>query len=167
MEDIISGILEYASVGQKEVLQKVNTKEMVDELVRFFEPDPETKIVIHDDLPTIRTDNLALKQVFYNLISNAVKFSTGQGSKVEIGCVEGPVYYKFWVSDNGPGIPKADQERIFELFEKVEGATTKKSSGVGLALVKKILSDKGLDIWVKSEEGEGSKFTFTWKKNMG
>lgn len=171
MEDIISGILEYASVGQKEVLQQVNTKEMVDELVRFFDPDPETKVVIHDDLPTIRTDNLALKQVFYNLISNAVKYNTGPGSKVEIGCVDAPHQYKFWVADNGPGIPKQDQERIFELFEKSSHADTvkqhkTKSSGVGLALVKKILMDKGLEIWVKSEPGQGAKFTFTWKKNL-
>lgn len=168
MEDIINGILEYASIGQKEVLQKVNTKEMVDELVRFFEPDPETKVIIHDDLPTMRTDNLALKQVFYNLISNAVKFATGQGSRVEIGCIEGPVFYKFWVMDNGPGIPKEDQERIFELFEKSSSNanTGKKNAGVGLALVKKILTDKELEIWVNSQPGQGAKFTFTWRKNL-
>lgn len=165
MEDIINGILEYASIGQKEVLQKVNTKEMVDELVRFFEPDPETKVIIHDDLPILRTDNLALKQVLYNLVSNAVKFNRGQGSKIEIGCIEGPVYYKFWIMDNGPGIPKEDQERIFELFEKSNNTTgSKKNAGVGLALVKKILTDKELEIWVNSQPGQGAKFTFTWKK---
>jgi signal transduction histidine kinase len=165
MEDVINGILEYASIGQKEVLQKVNTKEMVDELVRFFEPDPETKIVIHDDLPTLRTDNLALKQVLFNLVSNAVKFNRGQGSRVEIGCIEGPIYYKFWIMDNGPGIPKEDQERIFELFEKSENNPgSKKNAGVGLALVKKILTDKELEIWVNSQPGQGAKFTFTWKK---
>jgi signal transduction histidine kinase len=167
MEDIINGILEYASIGQKEVLQKVNTKEMVDELVRFFEPDPDTKIVIHEDLPTLRTDNLALKQVFYNLVSNAVKFTKGPGSKVEIGCIEGPIFYKFWVMDNGPGIPKEDQERIFELFEKSNSAdSTTKTAGVGLALVKKILMDKELEIWVNSQPGQGAKFTFTWKKTL-
>lgn len=165
MEDVINGILEYASIGQKEVLQKVNTKEMVDELVRFFEPDSETKIIIHDDLPTLRTDNLALKQVLFNLVSNAVKFNRGQGSKIEIGCIEGPVYYKFWILDNGPGIPKEDQERIFELFEKsANTAAHKKNAGVGLALVKKILTDKELEIWVNSQPGQGAKFTFTWKK---
>lgn len=167
MEDIINGILEYATIGQKEVLQKVNTKEMVDELVRFFEPDPDTKIIIHNDLPTLKTDNLALKQVLYNLISNAVKFTTGQGSKVEIGCIEGPVFYKFWVMDNGPGIPKEDQERIFELFEKASTQTRgRKNAGVGLALVKKILTDKDLEIWVNSQPGMGAKFTFTWRKSL-
>lgn len=165
MEDVINGILEYSSIGQKEVLQKVNTKEMVDELVRFFEPDSETKIIIHEDLPTLRTDNLALKQVLFNLVSNAVKFNRGPGSKVEVGCIEGPIYYKFWIMDNGPGIPKEDQERIFELFEKSENTTgNKKNAGVGLALVKKILTDKELEIWVNSQPGQGAKFTFTWKK---
>jgi CheY-like chemotaxis protein len=115
------------------------------------------------------------KQIFYNLLSNAVKF-TPEGGTVEITTdyvgdfeVSGADrfihrrYAEFCVKDNGIGISKEDQERIFQEFQQLDGSYSRQyeGSGLGLALTKKLIELQGGSIWVESEKGKGSAFYFT------
>jgi signal transduction histidine kinase len=80
---------------------------------------------------------------------------------IKIGCVEDDGYWKFSILDNGPGIEEKYFEKIFQIFQTLTPLDEQESTGVGLALVKKIISMYGGKIWVESEPGQGSKFFFT------
>ena len=75
------------------------------------------------------------------------------------------VHYKFFVEDDGPGIAKSYHEKIFVIFQTLQEGDNSESTGIGLAIVKKILTDRKLNIEVTSEPGKGSTFSFTWPKN--
>ncbi|RJP64310.1 MAG: response regulator [Candidatus Abyssobacteria bacterium SURF_17] len=126
-------------------------------------------------LITVTADQKKLKQIFYNLLSNAIKFTPNKGW-VEISTdVVGDFelsegdrfvlrrYAEFCVRDNGIGIDKADQERIFHEFQQVDGSHSRQyeGTGLGLALTKKLIELHGGSIWVESEKGKGSAFYFT------
>jgi signal transduction histidine kinase len=117
-------------------------------------------------LPTLVTNRTQLQQVFTNLISNAIKYhdhpSTGH---ITIGCDEAPGdFYRFSVQDDGPGIAPEYHERIFVIFQTLVERDTLESTGVGLAIVKKIVERQGGRIWIESAEGQGATFYFTWPK---
>jgi len=113
-------------------------------------------------IDVIEADERKVKQVVFNLLSNAVKF-TPDGGKVgiRVGRNEAGVWITVW--DTGIGITPENQERIFEEFQQVEGVYTEKreGTGLGLALAKKFVELHGGQLWVESEAGQGSRFTFT------
>ncbi len=113
------------------------------------------------DVDLVDGDERRLRQVVYNLLSNAVKFTPKGGSVVvESARVNGEVQVS--VTDTGPGIAPADHERIFEEFQQTEvGAEQREGTGLGLALSKRLVELHGGRIWVESEPGHGSRFTFT------
>ena len=96
-----------------------------------------------------------------NLVGNAIKFAEIGDVRVEVGSTDGSFLVS--VSDNGPGIAPADQERIFEEFQQVDGSSSraKGGTGLGLAIAKRIVEMHGGRIWVESKVGAGSTFTFT------
>jgi signal transduction histidine kinase len=118
---------------------------------------------IDGDLPCVYGDRPRLVEVLQNLLDNAAKFMGGQpeprieigqdGEDAERGC---PIFY---VRDNGVGIAPEHQERVFGLFNKLDPRTD--GTGIGLALVKRIIEVHGCKIWVQSEVGKGSTFFFT------
>jgi signal transduction histidine kinase len=122
------------------------------------------RIGFPDDLPKADADGPRVKRVFDNLLHNAVKF-TPRGGSIELGA-EAPArdgQIRFWVADTGRGIPKEHQSKIFEKFaqlgESVEDS--RGSTGLGLAFCKLTIEAHGGSIWVESEPGKGSKFSFT------
>ena len=112
-------------------------------------------------LDQIRGDERKIKQVLLNLLSNALKF-TPEGGRVEVRASMAEGVAEVSVSDTGVGISPEDQEAIFEEFRQV-GAADKKveGTGLGLALSRKFIELHGGRIWVESQEGVGSTFTFT------
>jgi signal transduction histidine kinase len=120
------------------------------------------RVEIQPDLPTVRGDRTRLLEVLQNLIENAVKFRSGQGEPVvEVGRRPGgdgpPV---FFVRDNGVGIDPRYHDRVFALFERLDPRV--EGTGVGLALVKRIVEVHGGRVWVESEgAGKGATFCFT------
>jgi PAS domain S-box-containing protein len=107
-------------------------------------------------------DAQMLRQVVANLLSNAVKY-TPDGGQIEVGLTERQELVEWSVSDNGMGIPRAAQPRLFEKFYRADNAVSKESEGTGLGLhlVRLVVEHAGGQIWCESEEGEGSRFTFT------
>jgi len=122
----------------------------------------QVQVQITAIFPFVHVDRMRVVQVMQNLITNAVKFMGDQPQPIiKIGLEEINGEHIFSVSDNGIGIEKADQERIFELFNKLDPNT--EGIGIGLGLVKRIVEVHGGRIWVESEVGKGSTFKFTLK----
>jgi signal transduction histidine kinase len=119
------------------------------------------EVAVPGDLPAPSGDERRISQVLLNLVGNAIKFTDAGEVRIEAEGRDGELVVS--VSDTGPGIPTADLEHIFEEFRQAEGsvAQRKGGTGLGLAIAKKIVEMHGGKIWVESEVGKGSKFTFT------
>jgi len=119
-------------------------------------------IEIEEGLPPVYADKAKLRQVFLNLLTNAINF-TSDGGKLKIEAIRDGDWCQVSVIDNGTGIKKEDQERIFEPFTQIDVLPDKKreGTGLGLALTKQLVEMSGGKIWVESEWGKGSRFTFT------
>jgi signal transduction histidine kinase len=163
MEALINGLLDYARTNQKTAPETVDTNALVNEITQSIVPREFTLEL--QQLPEIFTERLKLEQVFSNLISNAVKYAKPQNGAIKIGCQEKDGIYEFSVEDNGIGIDPQYHQKIFEIFQTLREKNEKESTGVGLAIVKKILDDRGETIHVESLPGRGTVFSFTWKNN--
>ncbi len=162
MDGLIDGILMYSRVGRvKETIVAVDLNRLVREVVDLLAPPPNIMITIETPLPTVMSEPTRIQQVFQNLLSNAIKYMDKPEGKVRIGCSEEATQWKFSVSDNGPGIKQQHFVKIFQLFQTLAPRDRVESSGVGLALVKKIVEMYGGQVWVESTVGEGSTFFFT------
>ena len=113
------------------------------------------------DLPPGRGDERRLTQVLLNLVGNAIKFTDAGEVVIEAGASNGS--FKVSVRDSGPGISKSDQAKLFQEFQQADNSITRKKggTGLGLAISKRIIELHGGKIWVDSELGRGSTFTFT------
>jgi signal transduction histidine kinase len=124
-----------------------------DEVRVAFSADPAVDIVDGDER--------RIKQVIFNLLSNAVKF-TPAGGEVDVSATRANGEVRVSVADTGPGIAPEDHERIFEEFQQTEsGGVQHEGTGLGLALSKRFVELHGGRIWLESELGRGSTFTFT------
>jgi len=99
--------------------------------------------------------------VFQNLISNALKYIDKPKGEIRIGCEPYGDCWKFSVSDNGPGIEENYQEKVFQIFQTLGSRDNPGSTGVGLAVVRKIVDQMGGQVWIESVPGEGATFLFT------
>lgn len=167
MSQLIDGVLDYSAVGNGTA--KVETVDLT-ELLNEVKEDLQLKneqIAYKNNLPTLQTCPLPLKQVLENLVGNAVKYHTNpENAVVRISVEDYPSHLQFSVVDTGPGIDPKYHDRIFEVFETIESTRKMDSTGVGLAIVKKIVEKNGGAIQVASALGEGSTFSFSWPKNL-
>lgn len=165
MENLINGLLAYTRIGRKELpITTFPVPTMLEETIDSLGVADKATISIETNLPMVTTERLLLQQVFSNLISNAIKYNDKQEPEIMIYYKSLPDKHEFYVQDNGPGIPEEFHDSMFGVFQTMEARDTKESTGIGLAIVKKIVLEKGGDIYIKSEEGKGSRFIFTWSK---
>ena len=165
MEDLLKGMREYwqtseraeehhAAVDCNEVLKKalLNLQKTITD---------DGAVVTHKRLPTIRAEEVALIQLFQNLIGNAIKYRSKKPPQVEISAVKnGNEEWVFSVKDNGIGIDPQYAEKIFGMFNRLNGRKYP-GSGIGLAICRKVVERLGGRIWVESEKGRGADFKFT------
>ncbi len=162
MDGLIDGILLYSRVGRiKETIVAVELNRLVRDVIEMLAPPENISITLDNPLPTVITEPTRIQQVFQNLISNAIKYMDKPEGKIRIACSEEGMQWKFSVSDNGPGIKQQHFEKIFQLFQTLAPRDRVESTGVGLALVKKIVEMYGGHVWVESTVGQGSTFFFT------
>ncbi|WP_324676397.1 sensor histidine kinase [Hymenobacter sp. GOD-10R] len=166
MENLITGILELSRVGRvQQATERVNVRELLTEILDSLAPPEGFRLDLPTYLPTFVTPRVLLQQVFTNLISNALKYHDHPATgSVRVSCREDRQQYTFAVSDDGPGIAPEYHERIFLIFQTLTARDTLESTGVGLAIVKKIVEGQGGNIHVESSEGQGATFIFTWPK---
>lgn len=162
MDGLIDGILQYSRIGRvKEASVAVDLGQLVPEVIDMLSPPANIAITLDNPLPTVLAERTRLQQVFQNLLSNAIKYMDKPEGRIRIGCVAAGNKWKLSVADNGPGIEERHFERIFQLFQTLAPRDRVESTGVGLALVKKIIELYGGEVWVESKVGEGSTFFFT------
>ncbi len=165
MEALINGILEYSRAGRMKFnSQTVALNPFIDEIIQNLAPPANVKISIQSGMPSISTEKVALEQVFSNLISNAIKYNNSSEPEINITYTELEKHYQFCVEDNGGGISPEFHDKIFIIFQTLQSRDKVESTGVGLAIVKKIVEDKNGTVWVDSDKGKGTKFYFTWHK---
>ena len=114
-------------------------------------------------MPVIKYHETALTQIINNLIDNAVKYNDKEICQIEVQCAYQNDQYVISVADNGPGVLPEYREKIFDLFENLN-TEKENSTGIGLATIKKIVTDTNGRIWVESSENQGARFVFTIKK---
>lgn len=166
MEGLINGILEYSRAGRiKNTNVLVDLKQLISDITAVTNTRPDVKFIIPGEMPKIITERVALEQILANFVSNAVKYNDSENPVVEIGFKDLDTAWEFSVKDNGPGIPKKYHDKIFVIFQTLQARDKIESTGVGLAIVKKLIEDKGGKIHLESEPGKGSTFSFTWPKD--
>lgn len=163
MEALINGLLDYARLNLKSQPEKINTNTLVQEIANSIVP--RSFVLEIGNLPDLFTERIKLEQVFANLISNAVKYTPQEGGIIQINCKTLPDFYEFSVKDNGIGIAVEYHQKIFEIFQTLREQDEQESTGVGLAIVKKIIDDQQETIKINSELGKGTEFIFTWRNN--
>lgn len=168
MESLIEGILAYSKIDRKDdVFIDVDLNKQLKDSLDLIDVPKDFKIEIQPDLPVVKGDQSKIHQLFMNLLSNAIKFNekpVGEGF-VKVSCEDDGQFWKFSVQDNGPGIEPQYHEKIFVIFQTLNARDTFESTGVGLAIVKKIVDEMGGKIWLESEIGQGSTFHFTMAKD--
>ncbi|MEO0458430.1 MAG: PAS domain S-box protein [Cyanobacteria bacterium P01_A01_bin.114] len=168
MENLIDGLLAYSRAGRSaELLETVDLNQLLRETIDLLAPPPTFTIDVAPDLPTILTNHVPLTHVFANLVSNAIKHHPRTDGHIQIRCQpKGDRFYEFVVIDNGRGIDPAYHSKIFNIFQVLEARDKVENTGIGLAIVKKIVEAEGGTIAVESEVGQGTTFRFTWPKRL-
>ncbi len=164
MRGLIRDLLAYSRVGTKEKeFEPVDCSAILDRVVADLKVAVEESgaVVAHGLLPTVMGDHTQLGQLFQNLVSNAIKFRNRERPLVHVSAEETEKEWIFSVRDNGIGIDPQCAERIFVIFQRLHRNEDYPGTGIGLAICKKIVERHGGRIWVESQPGEGSKFTFT------
>ena len=166
---LINDVLDFSKIEAGQLALTINPysiKDVIQAVVTgtqslASEKKLELRITAPGDLPAASGDERRIAQVLLNLVGNAIKFTDSGEVRIEAAATNGALEVS--VSDTGPGISPADQEHIFEEFRQAEDsvAPRKGGTGLGLAIAKKIVELHGGKIWVESEVGKGSKFTFT------
>jgi PAS domain S-box-containing protein len=158
------GLLDYARIGRIEgTNEPVVVSELLSEVIDSLVPPPTFSIEIDPNLPTLDTNRILLFQVFANLIGNAIKHHDRLDGSIQISGREYGDFYEFIIADDGPGIAPEYQANIFTIFQTGNSQATD-STGIGLAIVKKIVKSQGGTIRLESQLGLGTTFYFTWAK---
>ncbi|AFY91324.1 PAS domain-containing protein [Chamaesiphon minutus] len=166
MESMIDSLLLYARAGRQEAqLETFDLAELLSEIIDSLAPPEGFKIEIQPSLPTLTTKRVFLSQVFANLISNAIKHHNSVTGHLDISAIEYPNYHEFIVCDDGPGIAPEHHERVFDIFLTLKGKENNNNTGVGLAIVKKIVEAEAGTIRLESSLGRGTTFYVTWPKS--
>jgi PAS domain S-box-containing protein len=147
-----------AIISQQAVVSSVLMGEAIDAVRPMTDNRHQVLISrLPENLPLILVDVDMIRRVLINLMENASKFTTQDG-KIEVGAKRDGEWVQFWVQDNGPGIPFADQDRIFDKFTRLKGKDGPSGLGMGLAFCRLAVQGHGGKIWVESKPGHGARF---------
>lgn len=165
MSLLIKDLLEYSRVGAKgKAPAPVDLSAVVDYVkgnLRAMILETNA-VIVADPLPTVMADMVLMRQLFQNLLDNALKFrAEGRYPEIHIGARQDANEWLFRVKDNGIGIAPEQRDRVFVIFQRLHNRKKYEGTGIGLAICKKIVERHGGRIWVESEPGEGSTFCFT------
>ncbi len=167
MRNLISGLLSFSRIGTSGTVENIDLNQTLSKIKDDFSAIiEEKKIIIESDLlPVVVGHRIEIKQLFQNLISNAIKFTKPEvAPHIKISFDETANFHNFHITDNGIGITEKDFTKIFDMFSRLHSTKDYDGQGIGLAFCKKIVELHHGNIWVTSEFGEGTTFHFTLKK---
>ena len=169
MKLLVRGILDYSRLGQDNKAEWISIQEVLDGLMidmkmQISESEAD---IYYDNLPSIKGDLIEIRQLFQNLISNAIKYRKKTDTpQVHIQAKKLGNRWNFSVRDNGIGIEAKYHDKIFQLFKRLHGIHEYSGTGIGLAQCKKIMDGMDGKIWVSSEVGIGSTFSFSLHESI-
>ncbi len=163
MDSLINGILTYSKIGKKApIYEDVNVNDLLSGVIDLIAPNHAKCIHIQENLLTLRTEKLKLEQVFANLISNAIRHCDKEVPEIQISMETIEGFLEFSVSDNGPGIDPKYHEKVFVMFQTLKSRDKAENTGIGLAIVKKLIDNIRGKIFIQSEIGQGTTVKFIW-----
>ena len=170
LNQLIEGILQFTNLNQQVKFKQINVSDLLNSLIFEIQSAIDEKNVflnIHFSDYHINGNFLRLKQVFQNLILNAIKFTTPKVQPlINIRLEDKDTFWQFSVQDNGIGIEEEYKDKIFQMFQKLNTIDKYEGSGIGLAICKKIVNAHQGEIWLESEIGKGTTFYFTIAKDL-
>ncbi|ELY61483.1 PAS/PAC sensor signal transduction histidine kinase [Natronococcus amylolyticus DSM 10524] len=164
MRDMIEGLLEYSRVDTRnDSVESIELNAVLEDVledlhVRIVESDAEVTV---EELPRLEGDASQLRQLFQNLLDNAITYSGDEPPRIHVSADRRHNDWVISVDDEGIGIDPKDQDRIFTVFDRLHSHGAYEGTGIGLALCQRIVERHGGEIWVDSEPGEGATFSFT------
>ena len=165
LEGVVAGVLRCARIESRgDAFAPVDLGAVLRVVLSTLDGDLAGAEVTADRLPTVLADEDQMRQLFQNLVANALKFRGPAAPRVHVGAGEEGDHWHLWVRDNGIGIEAKDFQRIFVMFQRLHGAEELPGHGIGLAICRRIVARHGGRIWVESEPGRGATFHFTLAK---
>jgi PAS domain S-box-containing protein len=164
LEQLTEDLLSYARVdAEVKPFVPINMAELVQEVVQLLDATITCReAVVHvDDLPALMGDRTQLIQLLLNLVGNGLKYCRGRAPVVKLSAVKRDNFWVFSVTDNGIGIDAQHLQKIFEVFKRLHTQNEFAGTGIGLAVCRRVVQGHGGKIWVTSEPGQGSVFSFT------
>jgi signal transduction histidine kinase len=166
LDALLAGLLQYAKTGKSKMpVVQIDTHDLVEGVAELLSPVPAMKINVSKSMPNIPTHRVPLEQIFQNLISNAIRHHDKESGVIEVGGRDFGPFVEFFVTDDGPGISPQYHEKIFQMFQTLKRRDEVESSGIGLAVVQKLVDAYGGYARVESVVGQrGTTFKFSWPK---
>lgn len=169
MKTLIKDLLDYSRIGSKKELNKIDCNETLKAVLADVGNaiNQANAVITYQSLPVISGYTTEIKQLFQNLIINAIKFRKKDVPPyIQVSATSLPAHWKFSVTDNGIGIAPEHKDKIFLIFQRLHTKSQYEGSGIGLAHAKKIVEIHGGEIWIESMPGEGTTFYFTISKKL-
>ena len=165
MRQMIDSLLKFSRLGRQALaIEPVNVSALAREVIgELLQAETAGKVQVQvSDLPPCKVDRALLKQVYVDLLSNAIKFSRGKEKPtIEIGCQPQASANVYFVRDNGVGFDMRYADKLFGVFQRLHDEEQFEGTGVGLSIVQRIIERHGGKIWAEAEEGKGATFYFT------
>lgn len=170
MSSLITALLDYSRVGKSRDLIEVDNNEVIDQIIQDFNKkieETQAKIDVQSDLPKVHASQASMRVLWQNLIANALKFTTeNTPPNIYIDASDMGQKVEFTIQDNGIGIPKEAEKKVFQIFQRLHTTKKYEGHGLGLALCKKIIDELDGELWISRPENGGTKFHFTLKKHL-
>lgn len=167
MERLLDDLLAYSRAGRSLChIEQFTVREIVDEVLELSPLPSHVAFSLRGDVGPLRTPRAPLAQVLRNLIGNAIKHHDRPLGNLTIEAIERSELLEISVADDGPGIPRHFHERVFRIFQTLRPRDEVEGSGIGLAIVKKVVETHGGSVWIESE-GRGTTVRFSWPRQWG
>lgn len=169
MEKLLNDMLEYARIEQKQHLTEnmlISGSELMNTIIALISPPKSFNIHFSQAFIELHMYRMPLQKILYNLITNAIKHHDKDAGLVQVDVENNDTYFVITVCDDGPGIEPKYHQKIFEIFQTLRPKSQTAGSGMGLAIVKKLVTMHGGNIEVESKSKRGTCFRFTWPKSL-
>lgn len=165
MNALVEGLLAYSRIGRTAgSVEEVDTAELVADTIDSLAPPKGFRVKVSPGMPCLYTDRLHLGQVFANLIGNAIRHHDRKKGVIKVSGTDLGDHCELLVEDDGPGIPEEYQDKVFMMFQTLKVKDYGGDTGIGLALVKKLVEEHGGIVTLERAPKRGSRFRFTWSK---
>jgi two-component system, LuxR family, sensor kinase FixL len=163
MSALVGDLLNYSRLSRAHAeVVSVDTHILARDVIDLLGVEADFQIEIHGPLPKVFAPRAPFEHVFLNLVSNAIQHHDGTGGHIELSCERDGPNWVFTVADDGPGIDPRHHEDVFEMLKTVHSGRNERGTGMGLAIVQRIVRAHGGKVWIESRSGEGAAFRFTW-----